>query len=328
MNIKKVKIGVLSTSSMGLRNIIPEITSKDSDFILSGIASRDFNNPKMLNLATGCIAYGSYEELIEDSLIQAVYIPLPNSLHYKFVKMALQQGKHVLVEKPMACSFKEAKELVKIASNKNLVLLENFQFRFHSQLQIICDYVKKDIFGELRSIRISLGFPPFLNKNNIRYNEALGGGAFLDAGVYALKIAPYFMGDDISIVQAKVKFDENKKIDIWGSGVISQDNGPLTCHFAFGFDNAYQCSLELWGSKGKLHTDRIFTAPKDYTPRITMATMNGVEEIILEKDNHFRNILNYFYGLINEIYPKDYEYAENLIQSKLISQYKLLMKKK
>ena len=187
-----LNIGVLGAANIATRSVIPSIVSLSDVFKLTGLASRDLSKAKSLTDSYGGKAYESYETLLAEPSIDAIYIPLPNSLHFPYVKMALEHEKHVLVEKSLGCSLKEVDEMVDIASKNNLVLLENFQFRFHSQLQTILQLVKSGEIGDLRSVQVAFGFPPFPDSNNIRYKQELGGGALLDAGAYAMKIAPYF----------------------------------------------------------------------------------------------------------------------------------------
>jgi predicted dehydrogenase len=115
--------------------------------------------------------------------------------------------------------------------------------------------------GELRCVRASFGFPPFPDAGNIRYQPELGGGALLDVGAYPIKISQILLGENLSVTAAKTFVDSEKCVDIWGGGFLSQNDGPLFSEIAFGFDHHYQCGIELWGSRGKLTANRLFTAP-------------------------------------------------------------------
>jgi NDP-hexose-3-ketoreductase len=323
-----VNIGVLGLASIATRSVIPAIGTLRSRFHLAGIASRDILKAQTASLAFGAKAYNSYESLLIDQSIGAVYIPLPNALHYPYVMMALSCGKHVLVEKSLGCSTEEVGHMVDLAKEKGLVLLENFQFRFHSQLPHILQRVSAGSIGDLRAVRVAFGFPPFLDSSNIRYSAELGGGALLDAGAYPMKLAPYFLGNDISVTDGSMAFDRMRGIDIWGGGTLQQVNGPLFYQFAYGFDHFYQCSLELWGSKGKISTGRIFTAPPNLMPKLLIETSSGAEEIILPRDNHFENMMEYFYQLIIGLRPKSVEYYGNIQQAGLIQQFKVIADRK
>ena len=319
-----INIAVLGTASIALRSVIPAINSLPNHFRLAGISSRDRSKVETIASSYECKAYGTYESLLTDRSIDAIYIPLPNALHYPFVKRALENGMHVLVEKSLGCTLDEVEELVEIAKANNRVLFENFQFRFHSQLSTILKIVKDGTIGDLRSIRVAFGFPPFFDPNNIRYSAELGGGALLDAGAYAMKIAPFFLGNDIFVAQATSAQDQIKGVDIWGGGVVQQRNGSLFCHFSYGFDHYYQCSLELWGNIGKLTTNRIFTAPVGYNPKLIVETQNVVEERSLSADDQFKNMLEHFYSLITGSESVLMEYKQNIQQANLIHEFKQL----
>ena len=137
-----IKIAVLGAASIALRSVIPAINLLPNHFRLVGISSRDRSKMERISSSYECKAYGTYEGLLTEGSIDAIYIPLPNALHYPFVKRALENGKHVLVEKSLACTLDEVEELVEIAKTNNLVLFENFQFRFHSQLSSILQIIK------------------------------------------------------------------------------------------------------------------------------------------------------------------------------------------
>jgi NDP-hexose-3-ketoreductase len=317
--MSKIKIGVLGYANISKKAVIPAILNLPSDFILVAIASRNKN--KIKSDFISCLYFNNYEDIIDSSIVDALYIPLPNALHYLWVKKALINGIHVLVEKSLACSFSEVEELNNLALQNDCVLIENFQFRFHSQLDFIKKTIESGKIGKIRSITSSFGFPPFLDKDNIRYNKDLGGGALLDAGAYPIKLAQELLGYDLKIKSAVLNY-ENLDVDIWGGGLIKQINGELYLHFSFGFDNFYQCNLEIWGSLGKLLTKRIYTAAPDYSPEVYIESNDGVEKIILEPDNHFIKMLLHFYECINSKQLRIIEYKQNINQSKLLNQFK------
>ena len=323
-----VKIGVIGCASIARRHMIPSILNLKDQYILSGIASRSASKAKESGALFGTKSFSSYESLLDEADLDAIYIPLPNSMHAEWIGRALNRGIHVLVEKPMACNFEDVVQLNQMASEKKLVLVENFQFRFHSQLALISKMLSDGVIGELRSVRSSFGFPPFPELDNIRYIKALGGGALLDAGAYLLKIAQIFLGQDIEVSAANLWFDSKKDIDIWGGGYLSQKDGPMFAEIAFGFDNFYQCRLELWGSKGRIETNRIFTAHPDYKPEITVETSNGKEVLFVEPQNHFEKMLLHFYDLIDTRKDLAAEYTQNINQARLIREMQDIARKR
>ncbi|MDP1812034.1 MAG: Gfo/Idh/MocA family oxidoreductase [Sediminibacterium sp.] len=318
----KINIGVLGCADIAERLMIPSIVGLNQYFNLVGIASR--NKDKAIKFAENfnTKAYDGYDELLNDPLLDAVYIPLPNALHTEWIEKALCSEVHVIVEKSLGCDYDEVLKINELAKSRSLVLLENFQFRFHSQLAFIKNMLEEGIIGELRCMRSSFGFPPFPDENNIRYKKELGGGALLDVGAYPLKLSQIILGYDLEIKASTLVYDKGKGVDIWGGAFLKQTNGVLFSEIAFGFDNYYQCNIELWGSKGKIYSNRIFTAPIGYEPVIELETAAGKETIKIPADQHFRNILIHFYDLIISKNGLENEYLQNINQAKLIAELK------
>jgi dTDP-3,4-didehydro-2,6-dideoxy-alpha-D-glucose 3-reductase len=318
-NNNVVRIGVLGCSDFAMRSMIPSMINLPDHYELVAVTSRDAEKSREISRKLNIKrSFNSYEQLLDCNVLEAIYIPLPNSLHFKWVKIALERGLHVLVEKSMACSLEDVKYINKIASKSNLVLVENFQFRFHKQLAIIEKMISDGVIGELRCVRSSFGFPPFKDTSNIRYKKELGGGSLLDAGAYPIKIAQIFLGQDIEVSAANLCFDHQKDIDIWGGAYVNQKNGPLFAEIAFGFDNFYQCNLELWGSEGTISTKRIFTTPPDYSSEIMLNSSNDNHVFHVKPCNHFEKMMIHFHNLINTKEGLSAEYKQNINQSRLI----------
>ena len=319
----KIRIGIISTANIGIRSMVPSILDLSNNFQLVGIAGRNIEKTKKVAHELNIAAFESYNSLIDKKIVDAVYVPLPNSLHFEWVRKALKEGLHVLVEKSLGCSLEEVDWLNKYAAEKNLALLENFQFRFHNQLAFIKKLLKDGFIGELRSLRSSFGFPGFVDESNIRYKKELGGGSLLDAGAYTIKVAQEFLGNDLTVSAGSLFVNKEKGIDMYGGGFLKQKNGDLYAQVSFGFDNYYQCNLELWGSKGKIYTNRIFTARADHQPEIVVETNGADMEILrLETDDHFKKMLIYFYNLIEGKENKEKEYLQNVNQARLIEELK------
>tara|TARA_B100000886_G_scaffold338452_1_gene301327 strand:- start:729 stop:1703 length:975 start_codon:yes stop_codon:yes gene_type:complete len=317
--VKSVNIGILGYSSIAKRSIIPALLSIPEKFTLNGIASQSYVNQNFVFGRKIIDSFNTYSSLIQDNNIDAIYISLPNSMHSKWIEKSLDLDLHVLVEKPLSTNLIDVKRLNDIALDKNLVLMENFQFRFHKQLSLLKDLLKENEIGQLRCLKSSFGFPP-LNNNNIRYQKALGGGALLDAGVYPLKISSIFLKNDISVSSSILNYDDKLGVDIWGGGHLVQSKGKLFSQISFGFDNFYQCSIEIWGSAGKLSANRIFTAPAEQKQIISLENVSGKAKIEVPPDNQFINMLNHFHKLIFSKSLRNSEYDQNVTQGKLIQE--------
>lgn len=315
----KLRIGILGCANIAVRSLIPEIF-RHPGFELVAVASRTPEKADPLARQYGCKAL-NYIEMVEHPGIDAIYIPLPTGLHAEWVSQCLAAGKHVLCEKSLGCTLNEVQDMITLARAKRLLVMENFQFRFHSQHSAVKEILCSGKLGDIRCFRSSFGFPPFADGSaNIRYQKDLGGGALLDAGAYTIKATTFMMGKTFQVKAATLRLSPEYGVDLGGS-IYLEDCEGLVSETAFGFDNFYQCNYEVWGSKGKLTAKRAFTAPPGLAPEIVVETAAGVEVKTLPADNHFNNMLIHFSDTIRCGAYED-EYEENLTQARLIQQVK------
>lgn len=235
----------------------------------------------------------SYQELILSDEIDAVYIPLPPALHYRWAKRCLQNGKHVLLEKPFTTRIRETEELLEIAKKSRLAVCENYMFIFHNQVEVIRNIIESGRLGTVRLYDAKFGFPK-RERGDFRYDKALGGGALLDCGGYLLKCASLFLGDDYRILYAFMGGEKEYDVDLYGSGSLMNANQEIM-NIAYGMDYAYQCELRIWGSDAVLETGRFFTAPPQLRTVVNIFTSDGGgEKIVVEEDDSFRKSVLYF----------------------------------
>lgn len=272
--------------------------------------------------AYGGKIYPGYKALIESKEVDAIYLPLPPALHYKWAKLALENDKHVFVEKPSTTCLADTDSLIDIAAKKGLALHENYMFIFHDQLKALDDVVKSGEIGDVRLYRISFGFP-LRAKNDFRYNKALGGGALLDAGGYTMKYANYLLGDTAKVVTAQVNNIEGFEVEMFGSCTMVNDEG-LTAQLAFGMDNDYKCEVEIWGSKGTITSNRILTAPEGFVPTYIIKKNQDFETRELPADDAFLKSINRFVSCVNDAASRMNNYGVLLRQEKLIEDFKKL----
>ncbi len=279
---------------------------------------------KMIEEYGGRLFY-SYEEMISDSEIEALYIPLPPALHHRWAKSALLHGKHVLVEKPSTTSLFDTRDLVKIAEKGNLALHENYMFMFHKQLSAIDSIIESGEIGDVRLYRISFGFPR-REMNDFRYNKALGGGALIDAGGYTIKYAAKLLGETAEIKSANLNYIRDFDVDIYGSGMLVNQDG-VTAQIAFGMDNDYKCELEVWGSRGTLQTGRILTAPVGFSPKMIIKKNNEIEERNLPSDDAFKKSIEHFMRCITDQSERENNYRSIIKQADLVEQFMEMTKR-
>lgn len=330
----KIRIGVLCPSEIAFRRFMPALKQIDTyEYVgLAAATEREFSGadsdivrPSELEKAQkfaeehGGKIFSGYENMVVSNEIDAVYIPLPPALHFRWAKMALENGKHVLLEKPFTTSLNDTEELVSAARSRQLALHENYMFVYHTQLDWIRNKINEGAIGEVRLIRIDFGFP-FRGANDFRYNKALGGGALLDCGGYTLKLASVFLGDTTRVMASHLNGKEGFEVDIYGSATLANDDG-LTAQVSFGMDNSYKCSIEIWGSTGTIYTNRILTAPAGYEPTVIIRTGNEEQSYTLPQDDTFRKSIEHFSRCIQSASERTSHYEDILKQSKLVENF-------
>lgn len=314
--------GVLGAASIATRSVMPAINGSEEDTLVA-VASRSLETAQAVAESFGISACGSYEGLLERVDIDAVYIPLPNSLHFEWVCRALDAGKHVLVEKSAFVTIEEAEAAAALARKKRLAIVENFQFQHHSQHRAVRRLMQEGAIGAVRTFRASFGFPPFGGSQNIRYNKALGGGALLDAGAYTLKATSFLLGQKFEVQAAHLEYNDEYGVDWFGGAfLVDRDQGVFS-EIAWGFDNFYQCNYEIWGAAGKITATRAYTAKSDFKPTIVLEQASGTQQISLDADDHFTNMLTYFNLLVSQGRFED-GLQDLLVQARAIDSVKKL----
>ncbi len=286
---------MLGCAQIAYRSTIPALLQCDG-VELAAVASRTQDKAERFAALGHCRCIVGYQELLHDKSIDAVYIPLPAGLHQEWVIRALQHGKHVLVEKPLGQDYEAAMRMAEAAQMAGRLLMENYAFGLHSQLQFLQYAMRSPKFGEFRLLRSSFGFPP-LPDGNFRYDPELGGGVLRDAAGYPLKLCRLLLGNELSVCAAQVTLDPRRKVDMYGSATVRDKDGRIA-QLAFGFDNFYQCSCEIWGSKGKISTSRIFTAPPQLPPVVIIESEGVREEHQLPPDNQFLRLIENFRNVL------------------------------
>lgn len=266
--------------------------------------------------------YEGYSTLIHSNEVDAIYLPLPPGLHYKWAKEALAAGKHILCEKPCTTILANTEDLLNDADQKGLAAHENYMFAFHDQLKAVYDIVRSGEIGDVRLYRISFGFP-MRAQNDFRYNKALGGGALLDCGGYTLKYASMLLGPTAQIKYAQSNNIEGFGVDMYGSAALVNEKG-VTVQVAFGMDHNYKCELEVWGSKGTIYTNRILTAPAGFVPEVIIRKGNEEEKRNLPADDAFKKSILHFCKCIEDAETRKANYETLLRQARLVERFKQL----
>ncbi len=281
----KVKWGVLSTAKIAEEKVIPAMQQSELCEIVA-VASRSeekaVETAKKLRIAK---AYGSYEALLNDPEIEAIYNPLPNHLHVPLSLAALEAGKHVLCEKPIALNAAEARKLSQAARLRpDLVIMEAFMYRFHPQWQKAHQLVLEGAVGRLCTIQT---FFSYYNDDpqNVHNQVYIGGGGLLDIGCYAVSLSRWLFDAEPLRVLGRCVFHPTFGVDIQTLGLLEFTEGSAS--FTVGtLMQPYQRVL-IFGTAGSIEIEIPFNAPPDRKTRLWLRRGVEVEEITFPVCNQY-----------------------------------------
>jgi len=262
---RKVRWGILGTAAIAVNKVIPAMQQGDWSEVLA-IASRDIDKATQAAQRLGIPrAYGSYEELLADDEIDAIYNPLPNHLHVPWTTRAAEARKHVLCEKPIGLNMEEAAQLLVVRDRTGMKIQEAFMVRSHPQWIATLELIKSGRIGELRVIN---GFFSYFNRDpvNIRNKVEIGGGAIMDIGCYPITIARFIFRDEPLRVFGLIERDPQLGVDRLASAILEFPAGQasFTCSTQL---VPYQ-RMQLCGTLGRIEVEIPFNAPPDEPTRV------------------------------------------------------------
>lgn len=305
MSNQTLRWGIMSTANIGKRSTIPGIQASKRNKVVA-VASRSLANAQAfaeeLNIPK---AYGSYEALLADSEIDAVYIPLPNHLHKEWTIKAAQAGKHILCEKPIALDEKEAAEMVAVCQEENVVLAEAFMYRHQQRYLDIKARIQAGEIGEVRGIHGVFTFDSSGAAGNIRFTKEWGGGSIFDVGCYPISAARFLLDEEPVAVTAHAFFSpEHGDVDMMASGLMEFSNG-VALTFDCGMWAAGRNRLEILGTKGRILLQNAFVGDQSYD-----VIINGqVEKIEDENIDSYQRQADHFAETVQDgkaaLFPVD-----------------------
>jgi NDP-hexose-3-ketoreductase len=287
---RKLRIGVVGCADIAIRRILPVLVELESAELVA-VASRDPDKAARVAARFGCLAITGYRRLLDRDDIDAVYVPLPPSMHHEWAGKALRAGKHVLCEKPLAVSHAQTVELVALARELDLVLAENYMFLHHSQHDAVRKLVDDGSIGKLQVFSSSFGIPP-LHPASFRYSPGIGSGALLDVGVYPLRVAQLYLSADLEVRGASLRIGATG-VDVAGGALLRTPDG-VTAQLDWGFEHCYRSTYSLWGTRGRVTALRAFTPPEHHKPLVRLEQQDLLTEFSLPADHQVRNTLTAF----------------------------------
>jgi predicted dehydrogenase len=279
-NQRTIKWGILSTANIGVEKVIPGL-KKSQWCDVTAISSRNLEKAQMAasKLEIGQF-YGSYEELLADPEVEAIYNPLPNHLHVPWSIKALEAGKHVLCEKPIGLSSEEGMALVEAGKkHPELKLMEAFMYRHHPQWKKAKEIVKTGGIGELRTIHTFFSY--FNNDSeDIRNLPGIGGGGLLDIGCYPISLSRFIFDEEPQKVLGVVENDPSFGVDRLTSSIMQFSKGTST--FTCSTQLADYQRVNILGTTGRIEIEIPFNAPPDRPCKMSHETENETKDYAFE----------------------------------------------
>ena len=249
---KKIRWGILSTAKIAQSSLIPAIRQSSNGEVVA-IASRDLVKAREV---AGRLeipkVYGSYEELLQDPEIDAIYNPLPVAMHAEWSLRCAEAGKPTLCEKPLAANSLEARRMKAGFSKRKLQLGEAIMYHFHPLTRQAVELVRSGVIGTVRSIHTT--FHVNSGEGDIRFQKALGGGGLLDVGCYCVSIMRLLAGEEPDRVTAFNNVGSKSEVDETFQGLLHFPSGILG-NFCCSLRTAFDCNYEISGSKGRILVD-------------------------------------------------------------------------
>jgi len=283
--MKKIRWGILSTARFGINTSVPAMQQGEYS-VVSALASRDLASAqsaaKRLAIPK---AYGSYEELLADAEIDAIYNPLPNHLHVPWSIKALEAGKHVLCEKPIAMSAAEAQELLNVSKRyPHLKAMEAFMYRHHPQWQTALQLVRDGQIGDLVNVHSYFSYHN-TDPDNIRNRKDIGGGALMDIGCYCVSLSRFIFAAEPKRLAARAESDPTFGTDRLTSAVMEFDRGSAT--FTCATQLAGYQRATIYGTRGWIEIEIPFNAPNDRPCNILVNRDGKTEQITFNIVNQY-----------------------------------------
>jgi len=280
MNNRKVKWGIISTANIGMAKVIPGI-QKSAHSEVVAIASRDLGKAQEAAKKLGIPkAYGSYEEMLADPEIEAVYNPLPNHLHVPLTVAAAKAGKHVLCEKPIALNQADAEVLRECPPDR--MVMEAFMIRFHPQWLRAREIIRSGELGDIRAINCVFGYHN-VDPNNVRNMADIGGGGIMDIGCYPVTAARFLLEAEPKRVVSLIERDPQFGTDMLAS-VLADFGGGKHLNFIVSTQVAPRQTVEVLGQKGRLQIVIPFNAPPDTPTAILIDTGKALDGSLARRE--------------------------------------------
>ncbi len=315
----KIRWGVISTAHIAEGQVIPAIQQARNG-VVAAVASRDLSKAQAFAARCGIPkAYGSYEELIADPDIDAIYNPLPNGLHGEWSIKCAEGGKPVLCEKPLANDAAEAQQMVDAFQQRGVLLAEAFMYRFHPQIDQVKQMIEAGAVGQIHLMQAAFSFA-ISDEANVRLNKALVGGALMDVGCYCVSVIRYLSGEEPSEVSAMANFGAQSGVDETLVGLLRFPGGALA-HFDCSLRAQNTNTFEVRGSTGRILLERAYTPFRpDPQAASTICYWHGgdYQEIVIPATDPYTLMAEDFADALLNQRPPRFPIADSVAQMRVL----------
>ncbi|MBS2096944.1 Gfo/Idh/MocA family protein [Carboxylicivirga linearis] len=313
--MQKLKIGVLGASNHFIKRVVLPVMQLDN-VELYGIASRsDIKAQEVAKEFSIANHYGSYEALLADSNIDAVYIPLPNHMHAEWIKKSADAGKHILCEKPLCMNTAEAEDVLEYTQRKGVALTEAFMYKFHPQWQFVRDVIRTNNIGKINYIHTSFSYNN-PSPNNIRNILEYGGGAIRDIGCYAISVPRFILDKEPDQVVSHVTKHPDFKTDMLSSALLDFGGTRASLHVGTASDG-YQ-KVDIVGTAGNIIVHLPFNTYSDVPAKVTVTTGIGVREVSFDPVDQYGLMFEAFADSIINKKPLPFTTDDAILNQKVM----------
>tara|TARA_B110000027_G_scaffold78124_1_gene83151 strand:- start:2314 stop:3270 length:957 start_codon:yes stop_codon:yes gene_type:complete len=315
--MKKVSWGILGTAQIAIKKVIPAMR-KAKYCSIDAIASRHLSQAQFIaDQFQIKKAYGSYEAMLLDPTIEAIYIPLPNHLHIEWILKSFEAGKHVLCEKPIGLNLSEAM-LMNEALKKypDLRVMEAFMYKFHPQWEKVRSLIATGSIGTLVHVYIHFSYAQ-LDPNNIRNQKSMGGGSLMDVGCYGVSVARWLFEEEPLKVSGMSEYDPDMKTDRLTSGILQFSKGSAA--FTCGTQMKRFQVVHVFGSKGKIEIKHPFNC-LDQEAILIVQQGSDIDYFSFEPANPYTLQADHFSKSIRTLEPLLIPVSDSLNNMRIIDQ--------
>lgn len=306
-----VRFGIIGCSSIARRRMAPAIRASEMA-LLEHVGSRDAQKGARFAGEFGCSKSGSYEAVLADPNVDAVYISTPPALHEPWVRAAAEQGKHILCEKPAFPNLQIAREAVELCRRRSVRLMEGYMFSYHPQHAVVESLIKEGRIGEPRVVQTEFTMPQPA-EGSFRLQKELGGGVFTDASGYPVAAAMLLFKSPPASVYCRIETDATAGVDNAVSMMLNFSGGGIA-HVLAAYGLYYRSRYSVLGDKGRIEATRAFSVLPDVETKIIVETASGVETIPVAPVDQFHLMLEDFCEKVTGPAASPGMFEENLLR--------------